>query len=101
MGGFIEDPPELRVDLAGGLLAVRPGCFRPDGAWQKSWAVLLLKTNSAKPAHAELGDHAASQLRAALQIVGRARGDFLVNQFLSHGAAQEHLDTALQFGLRR
>ena len=55
----------------------------------------------AQTAHAVVHDHAAGDLRGALEVVLGPGGDVAVDDFLGHRAGQEDLDAALQFALRQ
>ena len=49
-------------------------------------------------AHAVLRDHAAGDVRAALDVVGRARGDLAEHELLRGAAAEQHRHRVLELG---
>ena len=50
--------------------------------------------------HAPLGDHAARDLRGALNVVGRARGDVVNDYLFRRSAAEHHGDRVMQLAAR-
>ena len=85
----LDQPVDLLVDRGGDLVGVVPAVRHVPA--QERLAVAVAELARAQPlAHAVLGDHAAGDLGGLLDVVGRAGGRLVEDQFLGGAAAEQH-----------
>ena len=85
----LDQPAHLLVDGGGDLLGVVPGVRHLPA--QERLAVAGAELAGAQPlAHPVLGDHAAGDRAGLLDVVGRAGGRLVEDQFLRGPAAEQH-----------
>ena len=97
---LIDDPPHLLIDLAGRLLAVRPGSREiPAASGEERRAVAFAEVHPPHPAHAVFHDHRPGDPAGPFEVVLGPSRDVGVDHLLGDRPAEEHLDPALEFAL--